>query len=438
MVEEILRKIVENKDFDQIQVSVLHSENSLTRFANSIIHQNVNETHIELIIKGVIEKKIGHITTTSFENIDETLKTLKKIIKLQKPNPDFKSLPEPKPHKTVKTFYKETYESTPEERAENVKTLVENAHERDVESVSGAFNTTYTKFTIANSLGIEKQFETTMASLSTNVTSKTGFGYADFASRNVKEFNFVDLGNDAAERCIMSENPRSINLGEYEVVLEDYVVGTMMMYLAFMGFSATDYQEKRSFMCGNIGKKITGDVTIWDDGLDETNFAVPFDFEGVPKQKVPLISEGVAENVVYNSYTGGKENKESTGHALLETERPFPTNLFFKCGDSNREEMISETKKGLLVTRFHYVNPVHRIKTIITGMTRDGTFLIENGEIKYPVKNLRFTQSILEALKTVELISKETKLESISWLGGRMRVPNLKLGKFLFTGATEF
>ncbi len=438
MVEEILRKIVEDKDFDQIQVSVLHSENSLTRFANSIIHQNVNETHIELVIKGVIDKKIGNIETTSFKDVDETLKKLKKITKLQKPNPDFKSLPENKNHKTINAFYKETYESTPEERAENVKTLVETAHERDIESVSGAFNTAYTKFYIMNSLGVDKNFEATTASLSTNVTGKTGYGYADFASRNVKDFNFADLGNEAAEKCIMNENPRSIKPGEYEVVLEDYAVGTMMIYLCFMGFSATDYQEKRSFMCGNIGKKITGDVTIWDDGLDETNFATPFDFEGVPKQDVPLINEGVAENVVHNSYTGGKENKESTGHAILGSNKPFPTNLFFKPGDSNKEEMISETKKGLLVTRFHYVNPIHRIKTIITGMTRDGTFLIENGEIKYPVKNLRFTQSIFEALKTVESISKETKLEGFSWLGGGVRTPKLKLGKFLFTGTTEF
>jgi len=438
MVEEILRKIVEDKDFDQIQVSVLHSENSLTRFANSIIHQNVNETHIELVIKGVIDKKIGNIKTTSFKDVDETLKKLKKITKLQKPNPDFKSLPENKNHKTINAFYKETYESTPEERAENVKTLVETAHERDIESVSGAFNTAYTKFYIMNSLGVDKNFEATTASLSTNVTSKTGFGYTDFTSRNVKDFNFAGLGNEAAERCIMNENPRSIKPGEYEVVLEDYAVGTIMIYLCFMGFSATDYQEKRSFMCGNIGKKITGDVTIRDDGLDETNFAMPFDFEGVPKQDVPLINEGVAENVVHNSYTAGKENKESTGHAILGSDKPFPTNLFFKPGDSNKEEMISETKKGLLVTRFHYVNPIHRIKTIITGMTRDGTFLIENGEIKYPVKNLRFTQSIFEALKTVELISKETKLEGFSWLGGGVRTPKLKLGKFLFTGTTEF
>ncbi|MEA1994362.1 MAG: metallopeptidase TldD-related protein, partial [Euryarchaeota archaeon] len=204
------------------------------------------------------------------------------------------------------------------------------------------------------------------------------------------------------------------------------------------GFSATDYQEHRSFMCGNLGKKITGDVTIWDDGLNEQNFAMPFDFEGVPKQRVPLITEGRAENVVHNSYTAGKEDKTSTGHALLNTEKPFPTNLFLKSGTSDRDEMIAETKKGLLVTRFHYVNPVNPIKTIITGVTRDGTFLIEDGMVTGAVKNLRFTQNVLEALRTVELIGKKTKLESFSYRGGGVRVPKLKIKKFRFTGGTEF
>jgi predicted Zn-dependent protease len=392
-----------------------------------------------LFVKGIIGQKIGQIETTSLENIDETLKTLEKITNLQKPNPDFTSLSESKPHKKIKTFYKKTAGYTPEQRAEDVKTLVERAHEERVTAVSGAFSTTFSRFQIATSLGIEKEMESTLASVSATAMSDTGFGYADHVSRNVDELDFTALGTEAAERCVMSEHPQSIPPGEYEVVLDEYAVGTMIIYLAFMGFSAMDYQEQRSFMCGSMGNAITGDrITIWDDGLDERTVSVPFDFEGVPKRKVPLITNGVAENVVHNTYTAGKEGKESTGHALLGTEKPYPSNLFLKGGDSTRGEMIEETAKGLLITRFHYVNPLHPIKTIITGMTRDGTFLVENGEITAAVKNLRFTQSILDALKTAELIGKETKLERVSWLGGGVRVPKMKLGSFRFTGATEF
>ncbi len=439
MVRDILQKIVHDDRFDQLQVCVLQTENNLTRFANSIIHQNVNETHIELYIKGVIDKKVGEVMTTSLDSVDDSIKTLEKIVNLQKPNPDFTSLPEPKMHKPVKAYYKSTHASTPDERAEDVKTLIDTAHEKDIGSVSGAFSTTYTNFTIANSLGVEKEFESTTAVLTTNAISDTGFGYADFASRDVNKFNFAELGREAAEGCIMSEHAKTIEPGEYEVVLEEYAVSTMLMYLAFMGFSAMDFQEEKSFMCGNLGEKITGEsITIWDDGLDQTNFALPFDFEGVPKQKVPLIAEGIAKNVVHNSYTAGKAGEESTGHALLQTEKPYPINLFLESGDSDKDEMIAETEKGLLVTRFHYVNPVHPIKTIITGMTRDGTFLIEDGEVTEAVKNLRFTQNVLEALQSVEFIGEKTKLESFSYMNGGMRVPKMKLGKFLFTGTTEF
>ncbi|MEA1992876.1 MAG: metallopeptidase TldD-related protein, partial [Euryarchaeota archaeon] len=280
MIDDVLKKIVENDEFDQIQACILQRESNLTRFANSIIHQNVNETHAELFIKGVIGKKIGRITTTSFEDINKTLKKLKKMTELQKPNPDFSSLPEPEKHKTPKSFYKKTREFGPEERAEAVKRVVETAHEEEVESVFGALSTAYAHFHIVNSLGIDKEFKTTNASLSTNAMGETGWGYADYASRNIEEFNFAALGKEAAKRCVMNENAQKIAPGEYEVVLDEYAVGTMVMFLAFMGFGDTDYQEHRSFMCGNLGKKITGDVTIWDDGLNEQNFAMPFDFEG--------------------------------------------------------------------------------------------------------------------------------------------------------------
>ena len=195
-------------------------------------------------------------------------------------------------------------------------------------------------------------------------------------------------------------------------------------------------------MVGKIGQQIVDPrISIWDDGLDPAGIPLPFDFEGVPKQRVDLIEEGVARGVVYDSYRAGKEEgKASTGHALPapNTMGPFPLNTFFGPGDATLEEMIASTERGIYVTRFHYTRPVEPTKVVITGMTRDGTFLIENGEIAYPVKNLRFTQSYLEALNHVEMIGREPRL--LLGLGdiARDSVPALKLGKFTFTGATEF
>jgi predicted Zn-dependent protease len=167
----------------------------------------------------------------------------------------------------------------------------------------------------------------------------------------------------------------------------------------------------------------------------------PFDFEGVPKQRVDLIEEGVARGVVYDSYRAGKEQGQaSTGHALPPglTMGPLPLNAFFGTGDATVKEMIASTERGIYVTRFHYTRPVEPSKVVITGMTRDGTFLVENGRIAYPIKNLRFTQSYLEALNYVEMVGKESRILS-GWSAlFRSTVPALKLGKFNFTGATEF
>jgi predicted Zn-dependent protease len=164
----------------------------------------------------------------------------------------------------------------------------------------------------------------------------------------------------------------------------------------------------------------------------------------VPKQRVELIKRGRAVGPVYDTYTAGKEEgKRSTGHALPAPNSmgPFTWNLAMQAGKATKEEMLASTSKGLWVTRVHYVRPVHPLKTIVTGMTRDGTFLIENGEMVAPVKNLRFTQSILQALGESEIIGRETRLTREAFMEnfiGGVRVPALKIGEFAFTSATEF
>jgi predicted Zn-dependent protease len=214
------------------------------------------------------------------------------------------------------------------------------------------------------------------------------------------------------------------------------------MMMAYTGFSAVAFQEGRSFLCGKLGEQIVDPrISIWDDGLSLEGLPQPFDFEGVPKQRVDLIQEGIARGVVYDSYRAGKEQGQaSTGHALPPTFTmgPLPLNAFFGPGDATIEEMIASTERGIYVTRFHYTRPVEPSKVVITGMTRDGTFMVENGEIAYPIKNLRFTQGYLEALNHVEMVGKESRLLA-GWSAlFRSTVPALKLGRFNFTGATEF
>ena len=184
-------------------------------------------------------------------------------------------------------------------------------------------------------------------------------------------------------------------------------------------------------------------VTIYDDGLDPGGLQVPFDFEGVPKKKVTFFDRGMAKEVTYDSFTAGREGKDSTGHGLIapNTSGPIPINLFMKSGESSREDMIKSVRRGIYVTRFHYTNVVEPMKAVITGMTRDGTFLIEEGEMTRPVKNLRFTESVLKALSRVSAVSKVRKICSEGTVYSRRFitgtvVPAIKIDGFNFSGVS--
>jgi predicted Zn-dependent protease len=193
-------------------------------------------------------------------------------------------------------------------------------------------------------------------------------------------------------------------------------------------------------MKGKFGEKVMSDsVTLWDDGSSTETIPLPFDYEGVPRQKVVFVENGIARGVVYDTATAQRENRASTGHSLPapNSDGPLAEHMFMAPGDTPMSEMIRSVERGIWVTRFWYTRVVHPMKVLMTGMTRDGTFLIENGEITRPVKNLRFTTSYLEALNQVRSISRETMLFRDDWTGAARRVPAILVDGFRFTGVTE-
>ena len=222
-------------------------------------------------------------------------------------------------------------------------------------------------------------------------------------------------------------------------MLDEPAVCDIVDFLAYLGFGALAVQEGRSFMAGHIGEKVLGDnITVWDDGLAADTIPFPFDFEGVPKQRVNLVTNGIAKGLVYDTNTALKDGVASTGHGLPagNTFGPVPRNLFLAPGTASKEELIRSVKRGIFITRFWYTRTVHPLSITVTGMTRDGTFLIENGEIVAPVRNLRFTQSYVEALNHVDLLGKDAKLQKDMFAYNR--VPALKIAKWNFTGVTEY
>jgi len=439
-ISESLTEALSHSEADQTEVLAYAHDTALTRFSNSSIHQNVAEKNVHLSIRAIKDRRIGYASTNRLDrkSVQGTVNLALEIAKERPEDAEFKSLPAPKPVHGMSSFVPATSECSPMQRAEIIKPIIDKASENKL-SAAGAFSTEVAVLGVANSLGIKSIHSLTQASLNTVVSSASSSGFVSFISKDVNELNPEVFADKAIEKALMSENPAGIEPGRYDVILEEEAVAELISFLAYIGFGALAFQEHRSFLYGKIGQKVTADnVTIWDDAHDGRTIGFPFDFEGIPKQKVVLIEEGVARNVVYDSYTAQKENKESTGHALPAPNPygPIPTNLFLKEGDSSLDKMISSTEKGVLVTRFHYTNVEDPIKTILTGMTRDGTFLIENGEIVSGVKNLRITQSILEALSNVQSISKITRLIDTGF--GTCNVPALKVRDFNFTGATEF
>lgn len=442
-IKHLTDGILARSTADQTEVVIQVLDSSLTRFANSTIHQNVSETDTEVRIRAILGSQIGVATTNNLEpqSLARTLENALTIARLQPPNPDFRGLPGPQPIAEITAFSEATAGCTPEYRARGAGVICLLARSAGV-IAAGALTTAAAEFAVANSLGTFAYFPTTYADINTVFMSDTSAGYASALALDVTGMNLEAIGREAMTKCLKSRNPRSVEPGEYTVVVEPYAVQDFLHMMAWTGFGADALQEGRSFMAGKIGQQILDPrISIWDDGLDTRGIPFPFDFEGVPKQRVELITDGVARGVVYDSYRAGKEQgKSSTGHALPAPNDfgPMPLHLFFSTGHASIEDMVRSTERGLYVTRFHYTRPVEPARVVVTGMTRDGTFLIEKGEIAYPVRNLRFTQGYLEALNHVAMIGHEPRLLTGMGEIAHDSVPALKLDKFTFTGATEF
>ena len=424
----------------QVEVLLSSGTSALTRFANSYIHQNVAETDTSVRVRAVIGKRIGVATTDIVT--DAGLKAVAEravtLARLQQDNEDFISLPGPTRVTPVGAFSQRTADCSPEERAAAVAAICDAAVRRGLVA-AGAFRTAQSEVAVANSLGVWAYHRDATADINTVVTSDTASGYAERLTLDVSEIDGEAIAEEAIGRCLRAAEPQHLDPGDYDVILEEYAVADLMDYFAELAFGAQAFLEQRSFMSGRVGERVMGEnVSIWDDGLAPAGVPAPFDAEGVSKERVDFVVEGVARDVVWDSYYGSQAGHVSTGHALPagETSGPLPMNMFMATGAVTKEEMIAATERGILVTRFWYTRPVHPLTVVMTGMTRDGTFLIENGRVVGPVKNLRFTQSYLEAMNQVEMIGRESQL--LATFSGTCRVPALKIRDWSFTGATEF
>ncbi len=423
----------------QAEAVVTQQHSSLTRFANNEIHQNVAEADTVVNLRFVDGQRVG--VASGNRDDEAALRRLADsagtIARLQPAQTDFVSLPAPHEVTMVAGAYSQaTAEADPDVRADAAGAVIAAA-----ESIDGlAFgysSTSAERISIVNSLGIRLTEPRTRAQVLTVMMGPGGgTGYAEQLSVDVAAIDATAIGREAAERTVAMRDPIELPAGDYPVVLDSYAVSDLADWLGYMGFSALAVQEGRSFYEPDkrVGSAL---VDLYDDASDSEGNPASFDYEGVPKRRLALLEGGVCRNVVHDNQTAAREGIESTGHGLPAPNPwgPFPLHLSMSPGETPRDELIGGMERGLLVTRFWYTNAVHPKRLVITGMTRDGLFLVEGGRITSPVRNLRFTESYLDALAAVEAVSTERR--AVEGFLGTAVVPALRLGSFSFTGTTD-
>ena len=429
----------EREGVSESEALVMAEDAALTRFANSQIHQNVAETNVTINLRVAVGKRVGVASSgrTDDEGIRRLAANAAAIARVVEELEDWGGLPEPTPIEEVPAGYaRGTAEASPELRADGARAVIAAADAAGVIGY-GSFATGTETTAVANSKGIRAATTRTVAQLLTvSMGPDGGSGYAEQAAVDATTIDAAAIGREASDKARATANAVALDAGDYPVVLEEYAVVDLLDMLGYLGFSALAVQEERSFV--EIGKRIGSDlVSIVDDGHDPAGLPMGFDYEGVAKQRVTLLEAGVCRGVVYDAQTAARDSVASTGHGLPAPNPygPFPLNQVMAPGTASRDELIGGLERGLLVTRFHYTNPVHPKLAIVTGMTRDGTFLVEGGRILGPVKNLRFTQSYLEAIAGTVAVARERKTLK-GFLGGVV-VPAVRLESWSFTGTTE-
>ncbi len=421
------------------------------RFANSRIHQPLIERHAYLSFRVAEGGRLGTATTVDLtpDGVAAVVRAARSMARVAPVEKRFRGFPNDGAPKPTRVAYSSATVATTPEEATRVaeRILAATAAGSPGGRTAGVLNVGGETLRVLNSTGLNRSTETSAAQTSVLVDRPERdppvSGWSEGAHWDLRRLDAARVGREAAERVATSA-PEAAAPGEYRVLLRAPAVGDLLGFLAYLGFGGNGEVEGWSCLKGRRGKRIApSDVNLVDDARSRDTLPSAIDYEGVATRALPLIRHGVAGPAVTDVLTSGRLRKPLTGHALSPEAPqsyfgPIPSHLVLTPGKAREDELIRETKRGILVTRFHYVRVVDPGKSVITGMTRDGTYRIENGEIAGPVRNLRFTQSVLGALHDVELVGRDARLMGGERGGMASTCPDLVTSSFRFTSATLF
>ena len=405
---------------------------ALTRFATSMIHQNVAEDDSSVFLKVIVDGRYASASTTqtSTEALRRLVDRTIDAARLRPPDPDWPGLAGPAEAADVEHWDDATADASPDDRAEVVKAFVDAGGGLEA---AGYCSTSGRLAALANSAGLRLGGRTSSATI--NGIHRTGSSDASATATSVRlaDLDGAAAGAEAAERARATAEGVDLPPGTYEVVLAPSCLANMLQFLAYAGFNAKAHLDGTSFV--HLGEaQFDAAVSIWDDATDARTLGLPYDNEGTPKRKVDLVVDGVTANLVHDRRTARRAGVESTGHGTgQEAAGAYPANLFFGEGDQSPDELIGGVERGLAVYDFWYTRILDPKTQVVTGLTRNGVFLVEDGKLGPAVRNLRFTQSFVAALGPGKVLG----IGNDGQLVNGMYIPSVRLSAWNFTGGAK-
>ena len=438
IVDRVLR-LAKSRGIKETEVLVEEVVDALTRFANNSIHQHVAEHGMSVSIRTAVDGRTARVTTNRIEEdaLGRALDDCASLAASQPKDEHLLPMPGKQKYRAVHRFAEATAILSAEARARVVKGACELA-ERRGQVAAGIFSSGQRQSVLGNSRGLLANYRQTQAEFSVTMQHGSATSWAKSNASDVREFDPLALAGIASDKATLAQDPVELPPGRYTVILEPAAVLDLVGFL-FYDFAATSVEDKRSCFAGRMGEPLLGkNITIADDVYHQEQMGAPFDGEGAPRQRVMLVEKGVPRNLVYSRRSAKRARTQPTGHgfALPNEYGEAPMNLVIAGGDTPLDEMIAGTERGLLVTRLWYIREVDPYEKIMTGMTRDGLYLVEKGEIGRGVRNFRFNQSILQMLRNVECLGpagRATGEESFEIV-----VPPMKVRDFRFSEVTKF
>jgi PmbA protein len=438
VIDNILR-LAKAAGAEAAEVHVDEVLDDLSRFANNAIHQNVSEHGFTVTIRTVAEGRTARVTTNRLDedSLRSAVHAALSLAASQPADPQLLGLPGKQKYRTVQRFAKSTAAITPADRALAIRRACDLAVKKG-QVAAGIFATGQLQTAMGNSRGLFAAYRETHAEFSITMLEGPAASWAKANAANVRNFDTQALAKQASEKSHLAVNAKELAPGRYTVILEPAAALDLVGFL-FYDFAATALADKRSCLNDRLGKQIFGpNISIVDDAYHPLQLGAPYDGEGMPRQRVRLVDRGVPLNLVYSRRAAKAAKKNPTGHGFMLPNEygEAPMNLVFSGGNDSLEKMIATTERGLLVTRVWYIREVDPYEKIMTGMTRDGLFLVEQGRVTSAVRNFRFNQSLLEALKNVEMLGPAVRASGEEAF--EMVVPAMKIGDFHFSEATKF